>query len=328
MHDPRVGRFFAIDPLTSKYPWYSPYQFSGNRVIDMIELEGCEPAKPNEGTSTGHVQYVGNNNLPNGKDKPPYLLDPVIVYGKPGNFVSDIKESVIEKVNTIANIVNDCFGAMTGASSITDELNAAYNPDYAPATDAKSIAITYGIIGAPLALYGAAEAGAGTLIAGGYDAYCTWFAGTSASTYMANATFSGIMSDLFVTNSLQNMISGFTITCLSEYITSGFNPDKIRFQRNFITSPLGGFGGGVLRNSFQQDDNGKFRFSTPNEFAIEFSMGKVSDKFSSEIKLLKLPKFNPTMGTYSETILLTGSESVTGTIDNNLKEEFNDKSDK
>jgi hypothetical protein len=45
MHDPRVGRFFAPDPLEKKYPFYSPYQFSGNRVIDMVELEGLEPAK-------------------------------------------------------------------------------------------------------------------------------------------------------------------------------------------------------------------------------------------------------------------------------------------
>jgi|GEM_PF-5212261 len=43
MHDPRVGRFFAVDPLTKQYPFYSPYQFSGNRVIDAVELEGREP---------------------------------------------------------------------------------------------------------------------------------------------------------------------------------------------------------------------------------------------------------------------------------------------
>lgn len=42
MHDPRVGRFFARDPLEKKYPWYSPYQFSGNRVIDATEFEGME----------------------------------------------------------------------------------------------------------------------------------------------------------------------------------------------------------------------------------------------------------------------------------------------
>ena len=42
MHDPRIGRFFAVDPLTSKYPHYSPYQFSGNKVIQFVELEGLE----------------------------------------------------------------------------------------------------------------------------------------------------------------------------------------------------------------------------------------------------------------------------------------------
>jgi RHS repeat-associated protein len=47
MHDPRIGRFFAVDPLSHKYPFYSPYVFSGNRVIDAIELEGLEPSPLN-----------------------------------------------------------------------------------------------------------------------------------------------------------------------------------------------------------------------------------------------------------------------------------------
>jgi RHS repeat-associated protein len=45
-HDTRLGRFLSVDPLTAKYPHYSPYSFSGNRVIDMVELEGLEPASP------------------------------------------------------------------------------------------------------------------------------------------------------------------------------------------------------------------------------------------------------------------------------------------
>lgn len=44
MHDPRLGRFFAVDPLSPEYPFYTPYQFSGNRVIDKLELEGLEYA--------------------------------------------------------------------------------------------------------------------------------------------------------------------------------------------------------------------------------------------------------------------------------------------
>jgi|GEM_PF-3277103 len=43
IYDPRLARFFSVDPLTQSYPWYSPYVFSGNRVIDAIELEGLEP---------------------------------------------------------------------------------------------------------------------------------------------------------------------------------------------------------------------------------------------------------------------------------------------
>jgi len=42
MHDPRLGRFFTLDPLSVKYPHNSPYAFSENRVIDGIELEGLE----------------------------------------------------------------------------------------------------------------------------------------------------------------------------------------------------------------------------------------------------------------------------------------------
>ncbi|WP_291131252.1 RHS repeat domain-containing protein [Flavobacterium sp. UBA7682] len=48
MHDPRVGRFFAIDPLFSDYPWNSPYAFSENRVIDAVELEGLESSLTNK----------------------------------------------------------------------------------------------------------------------------------------------------------------------------------------------------------------------------------------------------------------------------------------
>lgn len=42
MHDPRIGRFFAVDPLAPKYPHYTPYGFSGNHVINSVELEGLE----------------------------------------------------------------------------------------------------------------------------------------------------------------------------------------------------------------------------------------------------------------------------------------------
>jgi RHS repeat-associated protein len=42
MHDPRLGRFFSVDPLSPKYPYNSTYAFSENRLIDGVELEGLE----------------------------------------------------------------------------------------------------------------------------------------------------------------------------------------------------------------------------------------------------------------------------------------------
>jgi RHS repeat-associated protein len=47
MHDPRVGRFFAVDPLFRDYPHNSPYVFSENRVIDLNELEGLQTGQSN-----------------------------------------------------------------------------------------------------------------------------------------------------------------------------------------------------------------------------------------------------------------------------------------
>ncbi|WP_299363362.1 RHS repeat-associated core domain-containing protein [Winogradskyella sp.] len=42
MHDPAVGRFISIDPLAEDYVHNGVYNFSENRVIDGIELEGLE----------------------------------------------------------------------------------------------------------------------------------------------------------------------------------------------------------------------------------------------------------------------------------------------
>lgn len=41
-YDPAMGRFFNVDPLSEKYAYQSHYNFSENRVIDGIELEGLE----------------------------------------------------------------------------------------------------------------------------------------------------------------------------------------------------------------------------------------------------------------------------------------------
>src|SRR5690606_10864897 len=54
MYDTRLGRFISVDPLTDKYPYYTPYQFAGNTPIKFIDLDGLEPAEP--GKEVGETQ--------------------------------------------------------------------------------------------------------------------------------------------------------------------------------------------------------------------------------------------------------------------------------
>ena len=40
MHDPRIGRFFAVDPLAKKYPWNSSYAFATNNPVHLVDVDG------------------------------------------------------------------------------------------------------------------------------------------------------------------------------------------------------------------------------------------------------------------------------------------------
>ncbi len=42
IYNPRIGKFLSVDPLSPKYPWYTPYQFAGNKPIAAIDLDGAE----------------------------------------------------------------------------------------------------------------------------------------------------------------------------------------------------------------------------------------------------------------------------------------------
>lgn len=46
IYDPRIGRFLSVDPVTKEFPWYTPYQFAGNKPIKYIDLDGAEEAEP------------------------------------------------------------------------------------------------------------------------------------------------------------------------------------------------------------------------------------------------------------------------------------------
>jgi RHS repeat-associated protein len=54
-YDPRLGRFPSVDPLTSKYPELTPYQFASNSPISGIDLDGLEYFYAADGRVLGHI---------------------------------------------------------------------------------------------------------------------------------------------------------------------------------------------------------------------------------------------------------------------------------
>jgi hypothetical protein len=56
MHDPQIGRFWQVDPLSDKYVYNSTYAFSENKVTAHVELEGLEAklAIAGSGTNTSY----------------------------------------------------------------------------------------------------------------------------------------------------------------------------------------------------------------------------------------------------------------------------------
>jgi RHS repeat-associated protein len=42
IYDPRLGKFLSLDPLMKDFPYYTPYQFSGNMPICAIDIDGLE----------------------------------------------------------------------------------------------------------------------------------------------------------------------------------------------------------------------------------------------------------------------------------------------
>jgi len=42
IYNPGLGRFLSVDPLAPKYPFYTPYQFAGNKPIVAMDMDGAE----------------------------------------------------------------------------------------------------------------------------------------------------------------------------------------------------------------------------------------------------------------------------------------------
>ncbi|MEL6637531.1 MAG: RHS repeat-associated core domain-containing protein [Bacteroidota bacterium] len=62
LYNPAIAKFLSVDPLAPSYPMLTPYQFSSNRPIDGIDLEGLEYA-----TVVYEIRY--------GSDEPSFRIE-------------------------------------------------------------------------------------------------------------------------------------------------------------------------------------------------------------------------------------------------------------
>ena len=58
IYNPASGKFLSVDPLFKSYPWYTPYQFAGNKPIQFIDLDGLEERSPTPEGDQVKATYV------------------------------------------------------------------------------------------------------------------------------------------------------------------------------------------------------------------------------------------------------------------------------
>lgn len=106
-HDPAIGRFMSIDPLAEDYVYNGTYNFSENRVIDGVELEGLEHLSVTSydvrKTDVGYVaEQTGQKSYRNIGEWPGTLnIDSYSVYDQNGKVVRTSTGSINLKNNGI-----------------------------------------------------------------------------------------------------------------------------------------------------------------------------------------------------------------------------------
>jgi RHS repeat-associated protein len=89
-----LGRFLSVDPISKKYPFYSPYHFAGNTPIWAIDLDGKEPLPFTEWESSGWSS-IENYNTTVGSSSHVKVINFGNLYGDNHNYVA-IRDQKIE----------------------------------------------------------------------------------------------------------------------------------------------------------------------------------------------------------------------------------------
>ena len=70
VYNPALGKFLSVDPLANDFPWYTPYQYAGNKPIWKIDLDGLEEADSEANSKNPDQLNSGGTNTPQSLDTP------------------------------------------------------------------------------------------------------------------------------------------------------------------------------------------------------------------------------------------------------------------
>lgn len=112
IYDPRLGEFLSEDPLTMSYPWYTPYQFAGNRPINSIDLDGLEEYSSYEAYKLHKGDAALNGNLLTGDNGVWFTQDRVQRNNRWSNAMEFITKNKDVNKLTSGTIIMDMQGGL------------------------------------------------------------------------------------------------------------------------------------------------------------------------------------------------------------------------
>ncbi|NHN27973.1 hypothetical protein FIA58_020025 [Flavobacterium jejuense] len=284
MHDPRVGRFFATDPLTKEYPELTPYQFASNSVIDMIEIEGLE-----DGWTVNSQGQIG-----------PAALGP-ITGGYFNSFYDAYSAASLNIQNPSSFYTLKAYARTPSVQipqaqvrGITFESHQKqYSSHYLAAHDPTMKAVSVGLLGGAFAV--------GTLEA--YGAYTAWFGTTGFAETVTGSGWIPALQSQFSLNAGRTIFIGGGSSYFSQYVGNGFTTDKMDYGDVAISAVFGGNGGLFMRSLTNITVEDVFTINSVSDTALNFSLGKVSSSLNKSISASSGEVFSSSaMGAYMEGI--------------------------
>lgn len=128
IYDPRIGKFLSSDPLTTKFPQLTPYQFASNTPIQAIDLDGLESVNANTGQTDNTLnpqtvsKYQHNSDAKPWQDLIGFKVDKKVVQQMKDRFI--LNPSILHIETAVGGELNLDYYSTT-ITKLPNNMNAS-----------------------------------------------------------------------------------------------------------------------------------------------------------------------------------------------------------